>query len=124
MPTFYEMLTQISNEVTQSVEGKNAGKIRPQSSSAAADSSQIRQLQDQVDRLSLGAEAMWRLLSEHLGFTDQHLFDIIAALDMSDGTKDGRFMPAPSNCSCGAAINAAAEQCQFCGAEAERRKVF
>ncbi len=118
------MLAQISSEVSQGVEANKTAQATGRAAEVATSSSEIRQLQDQVARLQIGTEAMWRLLSEPLGFTDQHLFDVIEALDKSDGTKDGRFMPAPVSCSCGAAINAAAEKCQFCGTETDRRKVF
>ena len=120
MSSFQEVLDQVLNQAQQSTKAQSpvGTQVAPTSSA------RTNELEDQVARLSLGAEAMWRLLSEHLGFTDKHLLDVIDALDTSDGTKDGHFRPAPVNCFCGAAVNASVESCQFCGAEAERRKVF
>ena len=126
MSTFADVLSQVIEQAN----ANRADVSSPRTSamqantSVTASPSRVAELERQLARVSLGAEAMWRLLSEHLGFTDQHLLDVVKALDASDGVLDGHFRPAPINCSCGAAINSSSESCQFCGEAADRRRVF
>jgi len=81
-------------------------------------------LETEVAKLRLATEAMWNLLAQHLGFTDEHLANVIEALDESDGQKDDRFQPTPETCSCGAKVSAELKKCQYCGSENKRRRMF
>ncbi|MCC5951209.1 MAG: hypothetical protein JJU45_03850 [Acidimicrobiia bacterium] len=72
-----------------------------------------------VERLTLVFEAVWELASEKLGLTDDDLAAKVAEIDARSGARDGRRAPSePRKCpSCDAAVAAAADRCQFCGAD-------
>lgn len=84
-----------------------------------AQSNEIDLLEERIDRLTLLNEAMWRLLSEHLGFTDAHLEAKIHELDNADGNVDGRRTARPTRCgNCDSMVHPKHRICQYCGAEA------
>jgi hypothetical protein len=71
-----------------------------------------------VERLSLTCRAMWELLRERAGVTDEELLDKVRELDLRDGQLDGRAAPAPLACSsCARANNARRRTCLYCGCE-------
>lgn len=82
-------------------------------------------LQDDAARLALVTEAMWSLLSERLGLTDDDLRARIAELDAADGTVDGQRRDTPRPCgTCEAKVPADRDTCQFCGAPAPGASIF
>ena len=85
---------------------------------------EIDDMDDRLDRLLLITEAVWQLLAEKAGLTEDDLADRVRQLDMLDGAEDGRRQPIASDCGCGAKVNPKADICQFCGAEAPERSVF
>lgn len=76
-------------------------------------------VQDTLDRLVLVAEAMWQILSQRLGVTEEELLAWVNHLDGLDGEVDGRRgVRGRRSCpACGAAVPARAPRCQFCGAD-------
>ncbi len=82
------------------------------------------QMQERFDRTVLINEAMWQLLSERVGLTDEQLARRVYELDMSDGLADGRRISQPVECECGAMVNAKSRVCLFCGAAAPARPFF
>ena len=52
--------------------------------------SNVQDLTKRVDRLELICEAMWIIMREKLGVTDDELVARIAELDLSDGVADGK----------------------------------
>ena len=85
---------------------------------------EIDQVDARIDRLILVTEAVWQLLTEKTGLTEDDLADRVRQLDKLDGVEDGRRQPLASDCACGAKVNARAARCQFCSADAERSSVF
>jgi hypothetical protein len=72
-------------------------------------------LDQRIDRLLLVVEALWSVLKKD-GHTDEELAAIIAELDASDGSPDGRHSKAPITCtSCGSKVAPTLARCQFCG---------
>ncbi len=84
----------------------------------------IDQMDARVDRLALITEAVWQLLAEKGGLTEDDLAERIRHLDSLDGKEDGRRQPMASNCDCGAKVNPKSEICQFCGTEVLNRSMF
>jgi DNA-directed RNA polymerase subunit RPC12/RpoP len=79
----------------------------------------IRELQTQVDRLSLLTEALWRLLQEKTGITEEELVRKVYEVDMEDGKLDGKKAKnkLPLNCpKCGLKTPARRPTCIYCGA--------
>lgn len=85
---------------------------------------EISELQERIDRLLVLNEAIWQLVAEQTGLTDQDLQERLATLDASDGVIDGRRQPVPTVCSCGAKVSPKAACCVFCGLPAPERSPF
>lgn len=78
----------------------------------------IEKIEDRFEKLLLINEAMWELLSQHLGFTDAHLVHKVREIDARSGTVDGRRAVIVRRCSqCDAAIGKGRSTCLFCGHE-------
>ena len=77
-------------------------------------------LQGQVDRLALAVEALWTLLRDKTGITDDELRDRIRDIDLKDGKLDGKVSRAPSTCqACGRVVSKRHRRCLYCGAEVD-----
>lgn len=78
----------------------------------------VEELQDQLEHLSLVCEAMWLILSERLGVTEQDLIQRLTLAEQSTSAVD-MAAAAPGRCSqCGATVPPRAKRCQMCGAAA------
>ena len=77
-------------------------------------------LEDRIERLLLITDAMWELLSERAGVTDEELAAKVHEIDgRGDGARDGRRARSIRRCtSCQAAIEHGRATCTFCGAPA------
>jgi hypothetical protein len=77
-------------------------------------------LEDRIERLLLLTDAMWELLSERAGVTDEELAAKVHEVDSrGDGARDGRRARSIRRCgSCQAAIEHGRATCTFCGAPA------
>lgn len=70
----------------------------------------------QVQRLELICHALWELLSESTGATDQQLKSKVREIDLRDGRLDGRLEPKVISCSgCGRQFNHRHPVCIYCG---------
>lgn len=83
--------------------------------SSGAGVTDILDLHERVDRLTLALDALWSLLEES-GYTDEQLMARIEHIDAADGVVDGRRTPQASTCrQCGARVAPGLAACQFCG---------
>lgn len=96
----------------------NPGPIVPQPLGSPIGAGQFGMLQQRVDTLELACAALWRLLKEHNGFTDEQLQAAIHDVDAADGTVDGKVTPRSGTCPhCGQRIlSRTAGKCLWCGA--------
>jgi hypothetical protein len=85
---------------------------------------ELLELQERLDRLLVLTEAIWMLVTERTGLTDDDLRAHLGSLDGSDGVQDGRRQPVPAVCPCGAKIGPKAPRCVFCGVAAPIRSPF
>ncbi|MEM9345405.1 MAG: hypothetical protein AAGB26_02185 [Planctomycetota bacterium] len=86
--------------------------------SGKADSSDLRYLEDRVDRLSLICMAMWSLLQDKTKLTEEDLMERVKLLDLMDGQEDGKATKTVSKCTkCGRAMNPRHKKCIYCGHE-------
>jgi len=91
----------------------------------AAGRTRDEDLADDLARLALVAEAMWALLRERLGVTDDDLRAKLREIDLADGVADGKSTKRPRPCpSCQAMVPPDRETCQFCGAGAGTGSTF
>lgn len=69
-----------------------------------------------IDALVLVNMALWSLMSEKLGCTDQELQDRVRDIDLRDGNLDGKVTTPPRACGgCGRTISARHSRCIYCG---------
>jgi hypothetical protein len=75
------------------------------------------ELRETVDRLVLACEAMWALLGERAGLSQEDLLAKVREIDLLDGTLDGRLRRQSKNCpSCRRANSARRLRCLYCAA--------
>lgn len=73
-------------------------------------------LEERVDRLVLLCRAMFELLQESTGHTEERLSAKILEIDMRDGQRDGKMSPRPARCpKCEAMMSPRFGRCLFCG---------
>ena len=107
---------QIAEAKTDAVEAK----VR-----SVENSDRVRSLELQVQHMALACQAMWELLRERVGITEQELLAKISEVDLRDGTKDGRITTVQTSCpSCGKPSNSKNFVCIYCGATLPKRHVF
>ncbi|MHC4995335.1 MAG: hypothetical protein ACYTGQ_09815, partial [Planctomycetota bacterium] len=76
----------------------NYGEAKPIHSRSVADvetearrtKTDVKNLEDEVERLYMLTEAMWTMLKESGMFTDSDLVERVAEIDLRDGRLDGR----------------------------------
>jgi hypothetical protein len=96
------------------------------SASAAAAARQVRNLEDRVDRLTLVCSALWSLLRERNGLTEEELMERVKEIDLADGRLDGKApRQPPATCgACGRTFAARHARCLWCGAERAQGSAF
>lgn len=78
----------------------------------------VKFLENKINKLYLIVEALWLLIKEKHHFDDENLTELIVAIDMKDGRRDGKVAPTgPLICSqCGRANSRKHLYCIYCGA--------
>jgi hypothetical protein len=71
-----------------------------------------------LDTMTLAVMAMWSILQDRLGVTEDQLVKRMQELDLSDGKLDGKVAQPASTCvSCSRVMNARYKRCIYCGGE-------
>ncbi len=79
---------------------------------------EIDLLRADLDRLHLVTQAMWTLLQEKSGLTDEDLAERVRQVDLTDGKLDGRVRQQAAPCpQCGRMVSRKRPRCMYCGAE-------
>ncbi len=92
----------------------------PSPAEKALPSSDVQNLQAQVDRLTLINIAMWTLLRDKLGVNDEDLRQRVEAVDLSDGRLDGKIRGTVRKCSaCNRTVSTKHARCLYCGHASE-----
>ena len=58
----------------------------------------VARLEERIDRLTLACTAMWSVLRQRTGATDEELVTAVQEIDLRDGVLDGRHSPPPIQC--------------------------
>lgn len=75
-------------------------------------------VEDRLDRLVLVNMALWSLLREKTGLTEQDLMDRVQQVDLSDGQLDGKARKPLAKCpDCDRVMSPRHKRCLYCGAE-------
>ena len=79
---------------------------------------EIDVLKSYVERLSIITEALWSILKEKHGYTDEDLMERMAEIDLRDGTLDGRAVSETPSCPQCKRMHVAKHRplCLYCGA--------
>jgi len=76
----------------------------------------LQELQDALDRTTLVCEAMWTLLRDRTGLTEEDLVNRVNEIDLSDGKLDGKVRRGGVCCpSCGRTVARRFRKCLYCG---------
>jgi len=87
-------------------------------SSATEAKEKARWANDRLDRLVLVSSAVWQLVRDRMGLTEEELADKIQELDLSDGVLDGKMRRELRRCAaCGRVLSKRHQTCMYCGAE-------
>jgi len=86
----------------------------------------VRFLEDRLDRMLLQNMAMWSLLRDSMGLTDQDLLNRVQEIDLQDGVADGKVTrTSPTTCPrCQRAFSPRHRRCLYCGQEAALKTPF
>jgi hypothetical protein len=90
----------------------------PERSGSRQSGTGTEKLEQQIDKLRLTVEALWRVMQEEHGYSDNDLIKKIAELDMADGKLDGRknTKSLPTECpKCGRKTSKGNPRCMYCG---------
>lgn len=81
----------------------------------------VEELQDEIDRLTLIAHALWELLRDHVGVRDEELVAKLREIDLRTGRLDGTSPAAEvrsARCGqCGRTVSSRHVSCLYCGCE-------
>ncbi len=79
----------------------------------------VRKLERRLDRLALACEALYELMNEHLGVSEEQFLAKVDAIDLRDGRRDGRAKSAGARACprCGKVLTQGVPRCLYCGQE-------
>lgn len=78
-------------------------------------------IQCDVEKLFMLTEALWTILKEKHGYTDQELVRRVEEIDLRDGKLDGKVAKVKPDCpKCGRKLMGKRPVCLYCGAEVAR----
>lgn len=84
-------------------------------------SSEVRGLQQEVERLKLLNQALWELIRDRTDLTDAALTEKAQEVDLRDGMEDGRMSHTRLKCpKCGRVSSSRHWRCLYCGLEFEK----
>ena len=98
---------------------------RDAKSTANSQDNKRRYLENKVDRLSLACQAMWEILRDHTGLTEDQLLDKIKEIDLRDGKADGKMTNEVITCpNCQQKTGTQTGTCIYCGDKIKAKHTF
>jgi hypothetical protein len=95
------------------------------SSDAAAAKRKATEAENDLARMKLACAAVWELVKEKIGLTEDDLIAKMAILDAKDGVADGKLTRGVRKCaSCGRTLPAKQYKCMYCGTTQPIESVF
>jgi hypothetical protein len=100
----------------------SANSARREVSSQAG---RVRDLELQLARVTLVSQALWELLRERVGLTEEQLLAKVNEVDIRDGSLDGKLSAQVVTCPrCQRNVHARHFRCIYCGQEITKEHVF
>lgn len=99
----------------------------PEAAASTAEKSRLStgELERRLEKLTLASNAMWELLREAHGFTDDQLTAKMEEIDARDGKMDGKIAPAVLECpSCHKKNTLRRRTCLYCETELHGDQLF
>jgi len=79
---------------------------------------ELRVLEERLDKLILVNTALWSLVQERTGLTEDDLVQRVQQIDLQDGVADGKITRMLQKCGrCGRTVSRRHRKCLFCGSE-------
>ena len=101
--------------------GQADSAARSAKDAASEAKSDAREIRRQLDKTLMIVEALWSLLRDEHGWTDEQLVERVTEIDLRDGQLDGRVRRTARPCSaCGRMVGADRSICMWCGAQDEQ----
>jgi len=95
------------------------------SSDAASAKRDVSELEHELARMRLACAAVWELVREKTGLTEDDLIAKIAVIDARDGVADGKLTRSVRKCTkCGRTMPAKQNKCMYCGTLRAVESVF
>jgi hypothetical protein len=95
------------------------------SNEASAAKLEATELRDQLARMKLACAAVWELLKEKTGLTEDDLATRMAILDAKDGVADGKLTRSIRKCvKCGRTVPAKQNKCMYCSETQPADSIF
>jgi hypothetical protein len=92
------------------------GMAAAASSANAQHQTAVRELAQQIERLSLMNQALWELLRDRVGITEAELEQKAQEVDLRDGVADGKMTATAVRCpTCQRVNNSRHAKCLYCG---------
>jgi len=77
---------------------------------------EVISLRQAIDKLVLINRALWEIIAESRGLSDEYLMNKVNEIDLRDGTLDGKIKTAVKKCpSCGRTMSQSRGACLYCG---------
>lgn len=95
-----------------------SAELKAADAQAAAQRSQtdIIQVMQRIDALALTCQALWELVQEKTGLTENDIQARMQEIDLRDGVADGRMGGGSVSCSgCGREVSSRRGHCIYCG---------
>lgn len=75
-----------------------------------------REIEDKLEKLTLVCMAMWSLLQDKTGVTEEQLLERVKTLDLMDGVLDGKATTSVATCpKCKRTMSPRHRRCLYCG---------
>ncbi len=95
--------------------GDTSAAASTAASSAAKAARDVSHIERRVERLALSCQAMWELLAERAGVTEEELQSRMEEIDLRDGAADGRMQAQVLVCpTCKRRVNSRRTICMYC----------
>jgi len=84
----------------------------------SAANNEIQSVKADIEKLLMITEALWSLLKDQHGYSDEELAKRVEEIDMRDGKLDGKVSSPPTQCpSCNRPVSRKRPTCFYCGME-------